>query len=89
MRQKSNSMPASSEALVRNIRRATRKHHAAEEKIRVVLDGLRGGLILFCAEQGFAGAFSERCSKPLALTSILPQIFSLARADAVSPASEA
>jgi hypothetical protein len=42
MRQKSNSIPASSETLVRNIRRATRKHHAAEEKIRIVLDGLRG-----------------------------------------------
>ena len=42
MRQKSNSSPASSETLVRNIRRATRKHHAAEEKIRIVLDGLRG-----------------------------------------------
>ncbi len=34
MRQKSNSTPATSETLVRNIRRATRKHHAAEEKIR-------------------------------------------------------
>ena len=34
MRQKSNSTPASSETLVRTIRRATRKHHAAEEKIR-------------------------------------------------------
>jgi hypothetical protein len=33
MRQKSNSTPASSETLVRNIRRATRKHHAADEKI--------------------------------------------------------
>ena len=42
MRQKSNPTPVSSEALVRNIRRATRKHHAAEEKIRIVLDGLRG-----------------------------------------------
>ena len=42
MRQKSNSTPASSETLVRNIRRATRKHHAAEEKIRIVVDGLRG-----------------------------------------------
>ncbi len=35
MRQKSNSTAASSETLVRNIRRATRKHHAAEEKIRI------------------------------------------------------
>ena len=42
MRQKSNSTPASSETLVRNIRRVTRKHHAAEEKIRKVFDGLRG-----------------------------------------------
>jgi hypothetical protein len=33
MRQKSNSTPASSETLVRNIRRAIRKNHAAEEKI--------------------------------------------------------
>ena len=46
MRQKSNSTPASSETLVRNIRRATRKHHAAEEKIRIVLDGLRGANLL-------------------------------------------
>jgi transposase len=27
---------------VKNIRPATRKHYSAEEKIRVVLDGLRG-----------------------------------------------
>ena len=33
MRQKSNSTPTSVQTLVRNIRRATRKHHAAEEKI--------------------------------------------------------
>jgi transposase len=37
MRQKSNSTPVTSENLVRDIRRATRKHHAAEEKIRIVL----------------------------------------------------
>jgi transposase len=28
--------------LVRDIRRATRKHHSAEDKIRIVLEGLRG-----------------------------------------------
>jgi len=44
MRQKSKSTPVSSEGVVRvrDIRRATRKHHGAEEKIRIVLDGLRG-----------------------------------------------
>jgi len=42
MRQKSTPPPSPSERLVKNIRRATRKHYSAEEKIRVVLDGLRG-----------------------------------------------
>ncbi len=32
----------SSERLVKDIRRATRKHYLAEDKIRIVLDGLRG-----------------------------------------------
>ena len=56
MRQKSNSTPASSETLVRNIRRATRKHHAAEEKIRIVLDGLRGedSIAELCRKDGIA-----------------------------------
>jgi transposase len=30
------------EKLVRDIRRATRKHHSAENKIRIVLEGLSG-----------------------------------------------
>ena len=33
---------APAEQVVRDIRRATRKHHSAEDKIRVVLEGLRG-----------------------------------------------
>jgi transposase len=44
MSQKS-SAPAvkpSAERVVRDIRRATRKHHSAEDKIRIVLEGLRG-----------------------------------------------
>jgi transposase-like protein len=56
MRQKSNSTPVTSEKLVRNIRRATRKHHAAEEKIRIVLDGLRGesSIAELCRREGIA-----------------------------------
>jgi hypothetical protein len=42
MRQKSETTETTSEQVVKNIRRATRKHHSAEEKIRIVLDGLRG-----------------------------------------------
>ena len=42
MRQASKRIPESAEKTVRDIRRATRRHHSAEEKIRIVLDGLRG-----------------------------------------------
>ena len=41
MRQKSERR-ATPEQIVEDIRRGTRKHHSAEEKIRVVLEGLRG-----------------------------------------------
>ena len=65
MRQKSNSTPASSEALVRNIRRAIRKHHAAEEKIRIVLDGLRGetSIAELCRREGIAESMYYSWSK--------------------------
>ena len=44
MSQKSSAPPVlvPAEKLVRDIRRATRKHHSVEEKIRIVLEGLRG-----------------------------------------------
>jgi transposase len=32
----------SAEKTVRDIRRATRRHYSAEEKIRIVLEGLQG-----------------------------------------------
>ena len=42
MRQASKRVPDSAEQTVRDIRRATRRRHSAEEKIRIVLEGLRG-----------------------------------------------
>ena len=44
MSQKSSVPPTRvpADKLVRDIRRATRKHHSAEDKIRIVLEGLRG-----------------------------------------------
>ena len=42
MSQKTDRLKPSSERLVRDIRRATRRHYSAEEKIRIVLEGLRG-----------------------------------------------
>ena len=57
MRQKSNSTDLSSEELVRGIRRATRKRYSAEEKIRIVLDDLRGERRAYCS--WFRGAQTE------------------------------
>ena len=42
MRQKSGPEKQPAEDAIRDIRRATRRHFSAEEKIHVVLEGLRG-----------------------------------------------
>ena len=44
------------EAHVREIRRATRKQYSAEEKIRIVLEGLRGeySIAELCRREGIA-----------------------------------
>lgn len=42
--------------MVKDIRRATRRHFSAEDKIRIVLDGLRGedSIAELCREEGIA-----------------------------------
>ena len=44
------------EKVVQDIRRATRKHYSAEEKIRIVLEGLRGedSIAELCRREGIA-----------------------------------
>ena len=42
MNQKSTGRALSSEQIIRDIKRKTHKQYSAEEKIRIVLDGLRG-----------------------------------------------
>jgi transposase len=42
MRQKPAGRPSSSEQIIRDVKRKTRKQYSAEEKIRIVLEGLRG-----------------------------------------------
>ncbi|MBT7746620.1 MAG: hypothetical protein HN725_15115 [Alphaproteobacteria bacterium] len=42
MKQKSQTRQTGAAKAIKGIRRATRKQYSAEEKIRIVLDGLRG-----------------------------------------------
>jgi transposase len=65
MRQKSRTTDVSSEEIVKNIRRATRRRHSAEEKIRIVLDGLRGEVSIaeLCRREGIAEGLYYSWSK--------------------------
>ena len=56
MRQKPGTAKPSAEAMVKDIRRRTRKRHSAEEKIRIVLEGLRGedSIAELCRREGIA-----------------------------------
>ena len=56
MRQKSVNAKVAAERSVRDIRRRTRKHRSAEEKIRIVLAGLRGeeSIAALCRREGIA-----------------------------------
>ena len=65
MRQKSKGKQTASEKLVKDIRRKTRKVYSAEEKIRIVLDGLRGELSIaaLCRREGIAESLYYKWSK--------------------------
>jgi transposase len=65
MRQKSGAAKMPSEEIVRDIRRATRKHYSAEDKIRIVLDGLRGeySIAELCRREGIAESLYYSWSK--------------------------
>src|SRR5262245_55513473 len=65
MRQASKRIPESAEKTVRDIRRATRRHHSAEEKIRIVLEGLRGedSIAELCRKEGINQSLYYRWSK--------------------------
>src|SRR5476649_1207226 len=65
MKQKSGRLESSSERIVKNIRRATRKQYSAEEKIRIVLDGLRGehSIAELCRREGIAESLYYSWSK--------------------------
>ena len=65
MSQKSVTAKLASERIVKDIRRATRKQYSAEEKIRIVLDGLRGehSIAELCRREGIAESLYYTWSK--------------------------
>ena len=65
MRKKTVNHKASADILVKDIRRQTRKRHSTEEKIRVVLAGLRGddSIAELCRQEGIAQSLYYSWSK--------------------------
>ena len=65
MRQKSMSKNDPVEKVVRDIRRKTRRRHSTEEKIRIVLEGLRGeeSIAVLCRREGIAESLYYSWSK--------------------------
>jgi transposase len=65
MSQKSLTSKPPAETVVRDIRRATRRHYSAEDKIRIVLEGLRGehSIAELCRREGIAESMYYSWSK--------------------------
>src|SRR3954451_19860257 len=65
MRQQTRPLKEPAEKVVQDIRRATRKHYSAEEKIRIVLEGLRGedSIAELCRREGISQNLYYRWSK--------------------------
>ena len=65
MRQKTDVSKPSSEKVIQDIRRVTRKQYGPEEKIRIVLDGLRGeeSIAALCRREGIAESLYYNWSK--------------------------
>ncbi len=65
MRQKSGQSKEPAEKVIKEIRRATRKQYSAEEKIRIVLAGLRGedSIAELCRREGINQNLYYRWSK--------------------------
>ncbi len=61
------------EKIVKDIKRATRKHYSSEEKIRIVLDGLRGedSIAELCRREGISQGIYYKWSTSWKLVSVV------------------
>ena len=64
-RSRSSSAKKPAEQVMKDIRRVTRRHFSAEDKIRIVLDGLRGedSIAELCRKEGIAQSLFYTWSK--------------------------
>ncbi len=74
MRHKSGTRGSGSEKLIRTIKRKTRRQYSAEEKIRIVLDGLRGEASIAEMRTAMAKASEAVVGRPLATSIKLPDM---------------
>ena len=65
MKPKSSSSKKPAEQVVKDIRRKTRRHFSAEDKIRIVLEGMRGddSIAELCRKEGIAQSLYYTWSK--------------------------
>jgi transposase len=65
MRQKPGPQKQAAEQVLKDIRRQTRRHYSAEDKIRIVLEGLRGedSILELCRREGIASSQYDGWSK--------------------------
>ena len=65
MRKKPGPQITTAERVVKDVRRKTRKVHSSEEKIRIVLEALRGeeSIAALCRREGIATSLYYSCSK--------------------------
>ena len=65
MKQTAGLAKAPADAVVKDIRRATRRHYSAEDKIRIVLEGLRGeeSIAELCRREGITSSMYSGWSK--------------------------
>ena len=65
MRQTTGTRKSHGEKIVKDIKRATRKQYSSEEKIRIVLDGLRGedSIAELCRREGISQGVYYKWSK--------------------------
>lgn len=67
MRQTTGTRKSLGEKIVKDIKRATRKHYSSEEKIRIVLDGLRSedSIAELCRREGISQGIYYKCTNGL------------------------